>query len=117
MALGTAVDGTVAITGEDIDSGTVLIRDGRIAAVGDSVVVPDGARVVDASGSWVLPGFVEAHGHVGSSEEAEGWAGQDTNELTEPVTAHMRAIDAINPADMGFRDAISGGVLAVNVNP
>jgi len=125
MALGTAVDGTVAIigghvvpiTGEDIDGGTVLIKDGRIAAVGDSVVVPDGATVVDASGSWVLPGFVEAHGHVGSSEEAEGWAGQDTNELTEPVTAHMRAIDAINPADMGFRDAISGGVLAVNVNP
>ena len=73
--------------------------------------------MVDAAGSWVLPGFIEAHGHVGVSEEAEGWAGQDTNELTEPVTAHVRAIDAINPADLGFRDAISGGVLAVNVNP
>src|SRR5215468_7652509 len=107
----------VPITGSDIEQGTVLIENGKIVAVGDSVAVPDGATVVDASGSWVLPGFVEAHGHVGSSEEAEGWAGQDTNELTEPVTAHMRAIDAINPADMGFRDAISGGVLAVNVNP
>jgi len=62
--------------------------------------------VIDAAGSWVLPGFIEAHGHVGVSEEAEGWAGQDTNEMTEPVTAHVRAIDAI-----------SGGVLAVNVNP
>src|SRR6266571_2348683 len=41
----------------------------------------------------------------------------DINEMTEPVTAHVRAIDAINPADLGFRDAISGGVLAVNVNP
>src|SRR6185437_1286568 len=67
--------------------------------------------------SWVLPGLIEAHGHVGTSEEAEGWAGQDTNELTEPVTAHVRAFDAINPADLGFRDAVSGGVLAVNVNP
>src|SRR5215469_9687807 len=107
----------VPVTGDEIHGGTVLIRAGKIAAVGESVAIPDDAVVVDAAGSWVLPGFIEAHGHVGTSEEAEGWAGQDTNELTEPVTAHVRAIDAINPADMGFRDAIGGGVLAVNVNP
>ncbi len=114
------VGGRVApIVGPDIPGGTVLIENGRIVAVGaaDAVAVPDGAQVVDAAGSWILPGFIEAHGHVGVSEEAEGWAGEDTNEMTEPVTAHVRAIDAINPADMGFRDAISGGVLAVNVNP
>jgi imidazolonepropionase-like amidohydrolase len=107
----------VPITGEPIDGGTVLIVDGKIAAVGRDVSVPDGAQVIDAAGGWVLPGFVEAHGHVGVHEEGEGWAGQDSNELTEPVTAHVRALDAINPADIGFRDAISGGVLAVNVNP
>jgi imidazolonepropionase-like amidohydrolase len=65
----------------------------------------------------VLPGFIEAHGHLGVHEEAEGWAGNDTNEMTEPVTAHVRAMDAINPADLAFHDAITGGVLAVNVNP
>jgi imidazolonepropionase-like amidohydrolase len=107
----------VPITGPDIERGTVLIEDGRISAVGDSVEIPDGAEVIDAAGSWILPGFIDAHAHVGVSEEAEGWAGQDTNEMTEPVTAQVRAIDAINPADLGFRDAISGGVLAVNVNP
>jgi imidazolonepropionase-like amidohydrolase len=109
----------VPITGAEIPGGTVLIENGRIAAVGagESVAVPDGAQVVDAAGSWVLPGFIDVHAHVGVSEEAEGWAGQDTNEMTEPVTAQVRAIDAINPADLGFRDAISGGVLAVNVNP
>src|SRR5215470_11880949 len=109
----------VPIVGPEIPGGTVLIENGRIAAVGaaDAVAVPDGATVVDASGSWVLPGFIDAHAHVGVSEEAEGWAGQDTNEMTEPVTAQVRAIDAINPADLGFRDAIMGGVLAVNVNP
>jgi imidazolonepropionase-like amidohydrolase len=114
------VGGRVApIVGPDIPGGTVLIENGRIVAVGaaDAVAVPYGAQVLDAAGSWVLPGFIEAHGHVGVSEEAEGWAGEDTNEMTEPVTAHVRAIDAINPADMAFRDAISGGVLAVNVNP
>jgi imidazolonepropionase-like amidohydrolase len=107
----------VPITGPDIEQGTVLIEEGRIAAVGESVQIPDGAEVIDAAGSWILPGFIDAHAHVGVSEEAEGWAGEDTNEMTEPVTAQVRAIDAINPADMGFRDAISGGVLAVNVNP
>jgi imidazolonepropionase-like amidohydrolase len=107
----------VPIAGEPIDDGMVLIRDGKIAAVGGDVTVPDGARVIDAEGSWVLPGFIEVHAHVGVHEEGEGWAGNDTNEMTEPVTAHVRAIDAINPADLGFRDAISGGVLAVNVNP
>jgi imidazolonepropionase-like amidohydrolase len=107
----------VPITGEPVDGGTVLIEDGRIVAVGSDVTVPQGVRVIDAAGSWVLPGFIEAHGHLGVHEEGEGWAGQDTNEMTEPVTAQVRALDAINPADLGFRDAITGGVLAVNVNP
>ena len=125
MAQGSGMSGTLAIvggrvvtiTGDEIETGTVLVRDGKIAEVGASVRVASGTEVVDASGSWVLPGFIEAHGHVGTSEEAEGWACQDTNELTEPVTAQVRAFDAINPADLGFRDAIGGGVLAVNVNP
>jgi len=117
--------GTVAIVGGRVvpissgplADGTVLIADGKIVAVGPDVAVPDGVPVIDATGGWVLPGFIEAHGHLGVHEEGEGWAGQDTNELTEPVTAQVRAIDAINPAELGFRDAISGGVLAVNVNP
>ena len=108
----------VPIEGEPLEGGTVLLRDGKIAAVeGPGFAVPAGAAVVDATGKWVLPGFVDAHAHVGVHEEAEGWAGQDTNERTNPVTAQVRALDAINPADLGFRDAIGGGVLAVNVNP
>jgi imidazolonepropionase-like amidohydrolase len=107
----------VPVTAEPIEGATVLIQDGKIAAIGTGLDIPAGARVIDATGRWVLPGFIEAHGHVGVHEEAEGWAGSDSNELTEPVTAHVRALDAINPADLGFRDAISGGVLAVNVNP
>src|ERR1700729_3527742 len=107
----------VPVVGEPLDGGTVLVADGRITTVGLGLSVPAGATVIDAAGRWVLPGFIEAHGHVGVDEEAQGWAGDDTNEMTEPVTAQVRAIDAINPADLGFRDAISGGVLAVNVNP
>ena len=116
----TAIIGgrVVPIEGEPIDGGTVLLRDGKIAAVeGPGFAVPAGTDVVDAAGKWILPGFIDAHAHVGVHEEAEGWAGQDTNERTSPVTAQVRALDAINPADLGFRDAITGGVLAVNVNP
>jgi imidazolonepropionase-like amidohydrolase len=108
----------VPVEGEPIEGGTVLLADGHIAAVeGPDFAVPAGASVVDATGKWVLPGFIDAHAHAGVHEEAEGWAGQDTNEMTDPVTAQVRALDAINPADLGFRDAITGGVLAVNVNP
>lgn len=107
----------VPVVGEPVDGGTVLIRGGRIAAVGAKVKVPRGTRTIDATGHWVLPGFLESHGHVGVHEEGNGWAGQDTNELTDPVGARFRALDAINPADEGFRDALAGGVTSVVVKP
>ncbi|MEO6084349.1 MAG: amidohydrolase [Umezawaea sp.] len=107
----------VPIDGDPIEGGTVLVQDGKIVAVGADVEVPDGVEVVDAAGAWVLPGFVEAHGHMGVHEEGEGWAGQDTNEMTDPNGARMRALDAINPDDLGFRDALSGGVTTAVVKP
>jgi imidazolonepropionase-like amidohydrolase len=108
----------VPIEGDPIDNGTVLVEDGKIAAVaGPDFKPPPGTDLIDAAGKWVLPGFIDAHAHLGVYEEGEGWAGVDTNETTGPVQAHVRALDAINPAEQGFRDAIGGGVLAVNVNP
>lgn len=107
----------VPVEGAPIEGGTVLLRDGKVAAIGAKVRVPKGARLVDATGQWVLPGFVEAHAHLGVHEEAEGWAGQDTNEMTDPNGARMRALDAINPAEEGFRDALSGGVTTAVVKP
>src|SRR5438874_2446844 len=89
-----------------IDRGTVLVVDGVIREVGADVTVPDGVRVVDAAGRWVLPGFVETHAHLGVSEEGEGWAGEDVNEMTGPNMAAVRAIDAINIEELGFRDAL-----------
>ncbi len=108
----------VPIEGEPIEGGTVVITDGRIASVaGPDFTPPDGADRVDATGKWVLPGFIDAHTHLGAREEGEGWAGHDTNELTGPVQAHVRVLDAINPADEGFRDALAGGVLAAGITP
>jgi len=118
-------NGSVAIVGgrvvpgaaDPIENATVLITDGVIEAVGANVAVPDGVRTIDASGHWVLPGFVEAHAHVGVHEEGEGPAGQDTNEMTDPNGARLRALDAINPTERGFADALAGGVTTVVVKP
>jgi imidazolonepropionase-like amidohydrolase len=108
----------VPITAPPIEQGTILVEDGRISAVGDAdLPVPPGVDVVDANGKWILPGLIDAHTHLGVHEIAEGWAGQDTNEMTDPNTAYVRALDGINPAERGFAEALMGGVLAVNVNP
>ena len=107
----------VPIATDPIPHGTVLIENGLISAVGADIVVPDDAVVIDAAGKWVLPGFIEAHGHVGIHEEAGGWAGDDTNEMTGPNMAAVRAIDAINIDDEGFRDALSGGITTIVVKP
>ncbi|NHC13229.1 amidohydrolase [Motilibacter deserti] len=107
----------VPVTAPPIDGGTVLIRDGVIAEVGRDVAVPDGARVVDAIGKWVLPGFVDAHTHIGIHEEGEGGTGDDTNESSSPSVAGVRAVDAIDCDDVGFRDALSAGVTTVSVKP
>jgi len=108
----------VPVEGEPIDNGTIVIVDGKIAAVGGpDLKPPPGVDVIDAAGQWVLPGLVDAHTHLGAREEGEGWAGHDTNELTGPIQAHVRVLDAINPADEGFRDAIGGGVLTAGITP
>lgn len=106
----------VPIAGAEFD-GTIVVTDGKITALGADVSVPDGAEVIDAGGRWVLPGLVDAHVHVGTHEEGENAKDDDTNEMTDPVTAGVRAIDAINPFDPGFDEALKGGITTVNVNP
>ncbi|MGN6197265.1 amidohydrolase [Humibacter sp.] len=107
----------VPVASDPIENGTVVVENGVITAVGTDIAPPEGVRVVDAAGRWLLPGFIEAHGHVGIHEEANGSAGNDTNEMTDPNTAGVRAIDAIDIDDEGFRDALSGGITSVVVKP
>lgn len=106
------------ISGGVVKGGIVLVDDeGRIAAAGVDVEIPDDAHRIDAAGLHVFPGFVDAHTHLGIWEEAVGRAFWDGNEATDPITAHVRALDAINPRDPGLADARGVGVTTVCVTP
>ncbi len=107
----------ITMAGPVIDRGTVLIDGDKITAVMEGVIVPSGAEPVDVSGKVVMPGLIDAHSHVGIVEEIYREEGDDCNENTDPVTPHLRAIDAVNPADLGFRDALAGGVTTVVTGP
>jgi imidazolonepropionase-like amidohydrolase len=109
----------LTITDGAIEEGTILIDGGKIVDVGADVAVPDGAEVIDASGSVVMPGLVEAHCHIGIWEETIGWAGSDGNERTEPATPHIRALDAIkaNADEKGLEAALKEGVTTAQILP
>ena len=105
------------MAGPDIPDGYVLIGDdGKIAAVAQAIEAP-GAEVIDAQGRLVTPGCVEAHCHIGLDNQAMGWEGRDYNEIVEPLTPQMRAIDSINPQDEAFGLALRGGVTSACTGP
>lgn len=106
--------------GNIYDKGYVLVEGGKIKEVGENW--DEGrnhqvSEVVDASGKFVTPGFIDAHCHIGLFEDGIGFEGEDGNEMTDPVTPHLRAIDAINPMDICFREALEGGVTTAVTGP
>ncbi|NLM06433.1 MAG: amidohydrolase [Tissierellia bacterium] len=101
--------------GKIIEKGEILVKDGKIADVGEKV--GDGEIVVDAEGRTVTPGFVESHSHLGLWEDSLGFEGSDGNEAVDPVSPELRAIDAINPFDINFKEAVQGGVTTVHTGP
>ena len=101
-------------------TGYIRIKDKMIEEVGDMSACPlpeVGETVLDVKGAWVMPGIIEAHCHIGIIEEKLGIMGDDCNEETNPVTPELRAIDAVNPMDPAFHDAIEAGITSVMVGP
>jgi imidazolonepropionase-like amidohydrolase len=107
----------LTVTKGVIENGTLLIEDGKIAALGQDVVVPAAAQVIDAKGGFVCPGFVDAHTALGLKEDSTRWEGADHNEITNPVVPHMRALDGFNPHDEALPTAREGGVTTTLVSP
>ena len=100
-----------------VEQGTVLMDNGKIAAVGTDVIIPADAQVIDVEGRIVTPGFIDAHTHIGIDEEIHQPIGDDCNEMTEPNTAELRAMDAINYRDLSFQDAVKAGITTVMITP
>lgn len=100
-----------------IERGTVVIADGKITAVGADVTISQDAQVIDVEGRIITPGFIDAHTHMGIDEEIHQPIGDDCNEMTEPNTAELRAMDAINYRDLSFQDAVKAGITTVMITP
>ncbi|MBE6108359.1 MAG: amidohydrolase [Erysipelotrichaceae bacterium] len=95
----------------------ILIDNGKIVKMGTLLDVPSECEIIDASGYNVYPGFVDAHSHLGTSGSGIGFEGNDTNEMTDILTPHLRAIDCIEPMDISFKEAREGGVTTVCTGP
>ena len=107
----------MTITNGVIENGTIVIENGKIAALGTDVSIPEGATVIDASGKTVTPGFVDPHCHTGMFADGIGYEHSDGNEMTDPITPHLRALDALNPDDMAWPELVAAGVTTVLTGP
>lgn len=94
----------------------ILIDGGKITRI-DKDIEYSGAEMLDASGLQIYPGFVDAHAHTGLSGYAIGYEGVDYNEINDPVTPHLRAIDALQPFDKSLRLARAAGVTCICTGP
>jgi imidazolonepropionase-like amidohydrolase len=100
----------ITLAGDDIETGRLVVQDGKVAAVGptDQVAVPVGAQEFDVSGRVIMPGLVCTHSHIG------GMGGADSS---GPIQPGVRIIDAINVRDVGFKRAVAGGLTTLNIMP
>lgn len=99
-------DATVLTVTKGTFRGSILIRDGKIVEAGEKVLVPDGARVIDAAGQYVMPGIIDCHSHI---------AADSINEGAVAVSSMVGIEDVINPDDPDIYRALAGGVTTANV--
>ncbi|HME33961.1 MAG TPA: amidohydrolase [Candidatus Sulfotelmatobacter sp.] len=92
----------MTVTHGNIANGSIYIKDGKIAAVGETVNAPTGATVIDAGGKYLTPGIVDSHSHIALDD--------DVNEATSPITPHMMMKDAFDYQDKAIYRALAGGV-------
>ena len=104
-------------TGTRLDDADVLMRDGRIVAIGTALEAPADATRVDGTGKWVTPGLIDVHSHLGVYASPGVSAQSDGNEATSPVTPNVWAEHSIWPQDPGFLTALAGGVTSLQVLP
>lgn len=110
----------LTVTKGTIEKGTIIIQDGMIYRVGNSLDIPaDNVQVINAEGMWVTPGLIDSHSHLGLGPS--GGITED-NEMSDPCTPHLRIIDSIHPEGMephkgSFKDAVAQGITTIIARP
>lgn len=109
----------LTMAGPNYERGYVTVRDGKITAVGpmDDGACAEDDEVFDAQGGYVLPGFIDAHTHIGVISESINVAAEFCNEMSNPVTPELRIVDGIYPFDTAFPKAVRSGVTSAVVCP
>jgi len=117
-SVATLLEGATVLTGtgERLDGADVLMRDGKIIAVGSELDAGDAASI-DARGMWITPGVIDVHSHLGVYASPGVAAHSDGNEMSQPVTAEVWAEHAVWPQDPGFVTALAGGVTSMQILP
>ena len=100
-----------------LDKSTIVIKDTRIEAIGTNIRVPAEAETWSLRDKVVIPGMIDAHTHLGLTQDGVGAMHSDEDEVDDPIVPHLRALDAINPEDIAFKDALRGGVTTVGIMP
>jgi len=104
-------------TGLELEDATVILRDGKIAALGAGIEIPGDAVQIDARGKWITPGIIDVHSHLGVYASPSVPATSDGNEATNPNTAEVWAEHSVWPQDPGFERALAGGVTTLQILP
>ncbi|WP_027631759.1 amidohydrolase [Clostridium hydrogeniformans] len=104
------------MAGKVYEKGDILIEDGKIKEIREEIK-GNYEKVIDAKGATIIPGMIDAHCHLGLFEGGKGFEGSDGNEMTDPITPHVRAIDGIYPMDEYFEKAVEAGVTTVMTGP
>lgn len=102
---------------EDYFKADILIKHSKIKEVRPVIEGEKGIPVLDVRESYILPGWIDCHTHLGIIEEATGKIGVDNNEISDPITPNLRAIDGVNPMDIAFKDAVRHGITTVMSGP
>lgn len=108
----------ITMEGQEYQDGYLRIKDDTIESVGPmEQYAASGGEVVDAEGALLLPGFIDGHCHIGMWEDGVDFEGDDGNEDTDPLTPQLSAVDAVNPTDRCFAEALDAGVTTVVTGP
>lgn len=107
----------VPIEGTSISNGFIQTNGNLIQSIGEMECCPEDADKVDLSGKTIYPGFIDAHCHIGMWEDGLNFEGDDGNEDTDPISPHLRALDAVNPLDHCFQEALQAGITTVVTGP